>query len=49
MMSFNNYKKGSEKGYMEREGFFYYEIHIKCARGIHFTLLMAHTCHFLIK
>ena len=39
MVSFNNYKKGSEKGYMEREGFFYYEIHMKCARVIHFTLL----------
>ena len=39
-MSFFNYKKGSKKGYMEREGFFYYEIHMKCAKFIHFTLLL---------
>ena len=40
MMSFFNYKKGSKKGYMEREGFFYNEIHIKCAGVIHITLLI---------
>ena len=39
MMSFFNYKKDSKKGYMEREGFFYNEIHMKCAGVIHFTLL----------
>ena len=39
MMSFFNYTKGSKKGCMEREGFFYYEIHMKCAGVIHFTLL----------
>ena len=39
MMSFFNYKKGSKKWNKEREGFFYYEIHMKCAGVIHFTLL----------
>ena len=34
MMSFFNYKKGLKKGYMEREGFFYYKIHMKCARFV---------------
>ena len=31
--------KGLKKGYMEREGFFYYEIDMKRARVINFTLL----------
>ena len=39
MMSFFNYKKDLQKGYMEREGFFYTEIHIKCAGVIHIILL----------
>ena len=39
MMSFFNYKKDSKKGYMEREGFFYNEIHKKCGGFIHITLL----------
>ena len=43
-MSFFNYKNGLKKRYMETEGFFYYEIHIKCARVIHFTLLPICIC-----
>ena len=43
MMSFFNYKKGSKKWNKEREGFFYYEIHMKCAGVIHLTLLSAWT------
>ena len=51
MMSFFNYKKGSKKGYMEREGFFYYEIHMKCARFVTIMLLLnlhenSHTSQF---
>ena len=44
-MSFFNYKKGSKKGYMEREGFFYYGIHMKCAKMKTFILLM----HLLVS
>ena len=39
MMSFFNYKLGSKKGYMDREENFYFEIHMKCARQVHYTLL----------
>ena len=53
MMSFFNYKKGSEKWYMEREGFFYYENHMKCAGVIHFTLHLDKTnqnqCYLVLK
>ena len=41
MMSFFNYKMGSKKGYMERGGIFYYEIHMKCVKPVHYTLLIA--------
>ena len=39
-MSFFNYKIGHKKGYMERGGFFYYEIHMKCVGSLHYTLLI---------
>ena len=44
-MSFLNYKMGSKKEYMEREGFFYYEIHMKCARVIHYYTTSSHSHH----
>ena len=31
---------GSKKGYIEREENFYYGIDMKCARSVHFTLLL---------
>ena len=40
MMSFFNYKMGSKKGYIERERFFYYGIHMKCVRVVRFKLLV---------
>ena len=39
-MSFFNYKIGHKKGYMERVGFFYYEIHMKCVGSLDYTLLI---------